>query len=173
MLVLFSLAAKRAPFSRFGRMLIADWHVLAWQLILQVLQTMIIFCSTSQSCLTYLHHCHMLSNSSSLFDVLLCFGFLTLSIYSLLLSQCAFDFFASFGSTMQLLTLPSILLGTLQWRQLKELTERSIKGPCSNLNRGLWFAIGPLIYPQVRKLYFPYSKANRHLQQTPSNFCRS
>lgn len=49
----------------------------------------------------------------------------------------------------------------------------SIKGPCSNLNRGLWFAVGPLIYPRVRKLYFPYSKANRHLQQTPSNFCRS
>lgn len=111
--------------------------------------------------------------SQTLFDVLLCFGFLTLSIYSSLLSQCAFDFFASFGSMMQLLTLPSILLGTLQWRQLKELTEQSIKGPCSNLNRGLWFAIGPLIYPRVRKLYFPYSKANRHLQQTPSNFCRS
>lgn len=84
MLVLFSLAAKRAPFSRFGRMLIGMFWL--GKLILQVLETMIIFCSTSQSYLTYLHHCHMLSNSSSLFDVLLCFGFLTLSIYSLLLS---------------------------------------------------------------------------------------
>lgn len=77
-LVLFSLAAKQAPFSRFGRMLIADWHVLAWQLILQVLQTMIIFGSTSQSCLTYLHHCHMLSNSFWCTPLLWVFNFVHL-----------------------------------------------------------------------------------------------